>query len=64
MEKKLTKDEVLSVLEENWQAQIAGYYNHDRTDEERKIRNEIIREYHDLIAIFKAKFESDTTKQG
>jgi hypothetical protein len=43
----------LPVLQENHQAQIAGYYNVDKTDEERKIRNAVITEYADLISIYK-----------
>lgn len=43
----------LDVLQVNYQAQIAGYYNDDKTDEERKIRGAVIQEYEDLIAIFK-----------
>lgn len=41
------------VLEENYQAQIAGYYNHDKTPIEREKRNAVIKEYEDLIAIYK-----------
>lgn len=44
------------VLEENYQAQIAGYYNVDKTDEERKIRNAVIKEYQDLISIYKSNY--------
>ncbi len=43
----------LSVLEENYQAHIAGYYNMDKTEEDRKIRSAIIQDYKDLIAIYK-----------
>ena len=50
---KLRQCNVLSVLEENYQAQIAGYYNVDTTDEERKIRNAVIEEYQNLISIYK-----------
>lgn len=46
-------DKFLSILQENYQAQIAGFYNVDKTDEERKIRNALIEEYKDLIAIYK-----------
>ena len=45
----------LPVLIENMQAQIAGYYNVDTTDEERKVRNAVIEEYRDLISIYKHK---------
>lgn len=43
----------LPVLDENMQAQIAGYYNDDKTDEERQKRNAVIDEYKDLILIYK-----------
>lgn len=43
----------LDVLVENYQAQIAGFYNDDKTDAERAKRNAVIEEYQDLIAIFK-----------
>lgn len=42
------------VLEENYQAQIAGFYNDDKTAEEKKIRNAVIKEYSDLIQIYKS----------
>ncbi len=46
----------LDVLINNYQAQISGYYNFDKTDEERAKRNAVIEEYEDLIAIFKSKY--------
>lgn len=52
VEDRPTKD-FLPVLQENWQAQIAGYYNHDKTDTERAIRQAVIDEYKDLISIYK-----------
>lgn len=52
----------LTVLEENYQAQIAGFYNVDKTDEERKIRNAVIEEYKDLIAIYNHKFPNHKNK--
>lgn len=55
-------DDWLKVLQENLQAQIAGFYNHDKTPEEKKIRNAVIQEYKDLIAIFKHKFPSPPKK--
>jgi hypothetical protein len=49
------KSSFLSVLEENYQAQIARYYNDGfKTEGERKLINAIIEEYKDLIAIFKS----------
>lgn len=54
----------LPILQENYQAQIAGYYNYDKTDEERKIRNAVIEEYKDLIAIYKAKCSSKAHPSG
>lgn len=55
-------DDWLKVLQENLQAQIAGFYNHDKTPAEKKIRNAVIQEYKDLIAIFKHKFPSPPKK--
>jgi hypothetical protein len=55
---QVEKKDFLLVLTENWQAQIAGYYNLDKTDEERKIRNAVIQEYQDLIAIYKSKYKT------
>lgn len=46
----------LDVLVENYQAQIAGFYNDDKTDAERAKRNAVIEEYQDLIAIFKQSY--------
>lgn len=46
----------LSVLTENHQAQIAGYYNIDKTDAEREKRNAVIEEYSDLISIYKSNY--------
>ena len=43
----------LPVLQENWQAQIAGFYNVDKTLEEQEQRKKVIAEYQDLIAIYK-----------
>lgn len=51
----------IDILRENQQAQIAGYYNIDKTDEERKIRNAVIEEYRDLILIFKSRQFKQTT---
>lgn len=48
----------LPALQENYQAQIAGYYNDDKTDEERKIRQAVITEYEDLISIYKHRTRS------
>lgn len=45
----------IAILQENYQAQIAGFYNDDKTDEEMKIRQAVIQEYEDLIGIFKAR---------
>lgn len=49
------KKDFIAVLQENLQAQIAGYYNVDKTDAQREKRNAVIEEYKDLIAIFKSK---------
>ena len=57
------KKDVIDVLSENHQAQIAGYYNDDKTDAEREKRNAVIEEYSDLLIIFKARFNSPTTKK-
>jgi len=46
----------LSILTENYQAQIAGYYNVDKTIKDKEKRNAVIEEYKDLIAIYKSKF--------
>lgn len=54
-------EKLLYILRDNQQAQIAGYYNHDKTDEERKIRNAVIEEYRDLIMIFKHRIEQFKT---
>jgi len=51
---------VIDILVENHQAQIAGFYNDDKTDEEKKKRNAVIEEYSDLIGIFKAKFKNES----
>jgi hypothetical protein len=53
-------NELLNILIENQQAQIAGYYNQDKTEEERKIRNAVIEEYRDLILILKSKLPPKT----
>jgi len=53
----------IDVLQENHQAQIAGYYNHDKTDTEREKRNAVIEEYADLIGIFKANLTPSPTKK-
>ena len=44
----------LSILQENHQAQIAGFYNDDKTDVEKAKRNAVIEEYQDLISIYKS----------
>lgn len=49
------KKDFIAVLQENLQAQIAAYYNVDKTDAQREKRNAVIEEYKDLIAIFKSK---------
>ena len=49
------KKDFIAVLQENLQAQIAGYYNVDKTDAQREKRNAVIEEYKDLIAICKSK---------
>jgi hypothetical protein len=49
------RKDFIVVLQENLQAQISGYYNVDKTDLEKEIRNAVIEEYKDLIAIYKAK---------
>ena len=49
------KKDCLAVLDENLQAQIAGYYNLDKTELEKEKRNAVIEEYKDLIAIMKSK---------
>lgn len=51
----------LGVLQDNWQTQIAAFYNIDKTGEEKKIRNAVIQEYSDLIAIYKS-FQSKEGK--
>lgn len=65
---KAINEGFFAVLEENYQAQIAGFYNDDKTDEERKIRNAVIEEYQDLIAIFKTgkwrEQPTENTKEG
>lgn len=50
------KKTVLEVLEENYQAAIAGYYNYDKTEIEKERGKALIEEYQDLIGIFKHKF--------
>jgi hypothetical protein len=50
-----TLKEVLDILRENQQAQIAAYYNYDAEGEERNKRNAVIEEYRDLILIVKSK---------
>lgn len=57
-----SKDAFSKVLEENWQAQIAGYYNCDKTDEERKIRTAVIEEYKDLIVLYKKHLAAPAPK--
>lgn len=52
----------LDVLIENYQAQIAGFYNDDKTDAERAKRNAVIEEYQDLIAIYKARYAAAPSK--
>ena len=54
MKEKIYPD-FFPVLEENYQAQIAGFYNYDKTDEERRKRLAVIQEYEDLISIYKYK---------
>lgn len=57
----------LDVLTENYQAQIAGFYNDDKTDAERAKRNAVIEEYQDLIAIFKSGYTTPSkphTEEG
>ena len=49
------RKDFIAILDENLQAQIAGYYNIDKTDAEREKRNAVIEEYKDLISIFKSK---------
>lgn len=49
------RKDFITVLQENLQAQISGYYNVDKTDAEKEKRNAVIEEYKDLIAIFKAR---------
>ena len=44
----------LQVLQDNYQAQIAGFYNVDKTDLEKAKRSAVIEEYQDLIAIYKS----------
>jgi alcohol dehydrogenase class IV len=56
------KKDFLSILDKNMQAQIAAYYNIDKTDEEKKIRNVIINEYKDLIAIYKSNINTEKCK--
>ena len=52
---KAGRKDFMSVLDENLQAQISGYYNVDKTDAEKEKRNAVIEEYKDLIAILKSK---------
>lgn len=42
-----------SILEENYQAQIAAYYNIDKSEDEMQKRSAVIQEYKDLIGILK-----------
>ncbi len=58
------KESFLIILDVNMQAQIAGYYNDDKTDAERAIRNAVIEEYKDLIDIYKHKFPQGASVAG
>lgn len=52
---KTKKENFLDVLTINYQAQIAGFYNIDKTESERNARKAVMQEYQDLIHIYKHK---------